>query len=185
MKRASLWANIVLLGFIACAPVVPMRSKPGGAARWAGALSTERAARWSKGAHMGRIRGIGVGSEGWLPDRGGQWIVTYWSASKDVVLNVIVDSDGNVSAEEVADPTAVGLVLPADWQDSPRAWAATRSAQVGDPISTLDAELSSIAEPERYPGQAVWRIRFISRAGQTETHVVSAAGVWLTRYEIP
>ena len=162
-----------------------MRSKPGGAARWASALSAEEATLWSRDARLGRVRGAGVGNEGWLPDRGGQWVITYWSASKDGVLNVVVDSDGNVSTEEVADESTRGLTLPVDWQDSPRVWAATRSAQVGAPISTLDAELSSIAEPQRYPDQAVWRIRFISRQGQSETHVVSAAGEWLARYDGP
>ena len=90
-----------------------------------------------------------------------------------------------MSTEEVADESTRGLRLPTDWQDSPRVWAATRSAQIVDPITTLDAELSSIAEPQRYPDQAVWRIRFVSRGGQSETHVVSAAGEWLARYEAP
>lgn len=99
-----------------------------------------------------------------------------------MVLNVSVDSDGNASTEEVADASARGLALPPDWQDSPRVWAATRAAQQGDPLSTIEAELSAVAEPQRYPDRAVWRIRFFTREGQSETHVVSAAGEWLTRY---
>ena len=173
---------VVALFASACAPVVPLRSKPGGAARWAFALASQQATLWSTDARGARVKGNGVGNEGWLPDRGGAWTVTFWSASKQVALNVVVDSDGNVSSDEVADESARDLRLPSDWQDSPRVWAATRSAQQGDPLSTLEAELSAAAEPQRYPDQAVWRIRFFTREGQFETHVVSAAGEWLTRY---
>ena len=182
MKRSALWASVVLLLSMACAPVLPMRSKPGGAARWAVALAAEKATRWSKDARLGRIQGAGVGNEGWLPDNGGQWVATYWSASENTVLHVTIDSDGNVSTEEVVDEPVRGLELPADWQDSPRVWAATRAAQVGDPLNTLDAELSAVAEPQRYPNQVVWRIQFFVRDGRSETHVVSAAGKWLARY---
>lgn len=175
----ALFALGTLLG---CAPVVPLRSKPGGAARWAYGLASTEAVRWSQDARACRVLGVGIGDEGWLPDRGGQWTVTFWSASKETALNVIVDTDGNVSRQEIDDPAVRESRLPSDWSDSPRAWAATRAAQQGEPMSTLQAELSGLAEPERYPQQVVWRIRFITRGGGSETHVVSASGDWLTRY---
>jgi len=181
--RAGLLACCaVVLGGLACAPVVPLRSKPGGAARWAFALAREKATLWTTDARAGRVKGIGVGNEGWLPDRGGAWTVTFWSPSKNVELNVVVDSDANVTTQEVTEPALRGSVLPVEWIDSPRAWAATRAAQQGDPVNTLECELSQRAEPERYPQQTVWRIRFFTRDGQTETHVVSTTGAWLTRY---
>ncbi len=97
-------------------------------------------------------------------------------------MNVVVDSDGDVSTQEVADTSVRDLALPEGWTDSPRIWAATRAQQEGDPVSTLDAELSGAAEPKRYPNQVVWRIRFFTRDGQSETHVVRSTGEWLTRY---
>ncbi len=173
---------VVLLTVLACAPVVPLRTKPGGAASWAVALARESATLWSTDARLCRVTGTGVGSEGWLPDRGGVWTVSFWSPSKDAVMHAVVDSDGNVSTRESNEPALRGAALPATWADSPRAWAATRSQQQGEPINTLDCELSHVAEPERYPEQTVWRIRFFLREGQQETHVVSADGRWLTRY---
>ena len=175
-------AVLTTLVAAACAPVVPLRSKPGGAAHWAHTRALPEAARWAPAALLCRIFGLGVGHEGWLPDRGGIWKLTYWAPEKTGVLEVSVDSDGNVSASEAADSPARGRTLPPDWQDSPKVWHATTRHLRGDPISTFEAEFAHDAEPERYPGQAVWRIRFYLQEGGFETHVVSSSAEWLASY---
>ncbi|MFQ5600708.1 MAG: hypothetical protein ACE5G2_09140, partial [Candidatus Krumholzibacteriia bacterium] len=166
----------------ACAPVLPLRSKPGGAARWAYALARPAAFTWARDAALCRVAGVGVGSEGWLPDRGGAWILTYWSPAKTSLLEVSVDSDGNPTTREIDDSPARGHTLPRDWEDSPRVWASTSRHQRGVPINTFDVELAHDAEPERYPGQPVWRIRFYLQPSGFETHVVSPQAEWLAQY---
>jgi len=166
----------------ACAPVVPQRSKPGGAARWAAALSWQAAAIWAPDAAPCRVSGAGIGEDGWLPDKGGYWQIDYWSASKQPLLEVTVDADGRLRSEEIAQSPARGHTLPADWSDSPKAWAATRSHQRSEPLSTLEAELGYDAEPQRYPGRVVWRVRFWLNSGDYDTHVVTPQAAWLTSY---
>lgn len=186
MKRMK-WKRIVpvlALCVLACAPVMPDRNKPGGAARWAQILATDAATRWERDALLVRVSGNGIGTEGWLPDRGGTWVLTYQSREAAKVLDVVVDTNGKVYEQE---PEGVAIdtphhPLPVDWVDSPRAWAATSAHQKGVPLNTFEATLAFDAEPERYPGQAVWRIRFYMQGGQYETHVVSAAGQWLVSY---
>ena len=174
----------VLLAVAACAPVLPDRSKPGGAARWAQALSIETAVLWAPDALLCRVTGIGIGNEGWLPDRGGSWVLTYRSATRGKALDVSVDTDGRVTTGAVPDSIAARLhVLPADWDDSPRAWAATSAHQKGMPLNTFESLLCQDAEPDLYPGQVVWRIRFFLQGGGYETHVVSAKSKWLTRID--
>lgn len=181
--RRRVWVFCSLVLF-ACAPVLPERSKPGGAARWAHALATDAAVRWARDAVLCRIQGSGVGTEGWLPDRGGFWLLTYTSASTNARLQVSVDTDGNTTTqvEPVANATPPCPVLPADWDDSSRIWAATSAHQKGTPLNTFEAVLATDAEPERHAGQLVWRIRFFLQGGGYETHVVSAKGQWLESY---
>ena len=181
MRRLT-W--LLLLQVVACAPVLPERSKPGGAARWAQALATDAAVRWARDAVPCRIEANGVGTEGWLPDRGGHWLLTYTSAASNARLLVSVNTDGQVTteAEPAASATTPCPPLPADWDDSSRIWAATSAHQKGIALSTFHAILGHDAEPERYPGELVWRIRFYLQDGGYETHVVSARGQWLERY---
>src|SRR5262245_51408888 len=181
--RAVAAVALLVVGLAACAPVLPERSKPGGAARWAQALATEAAVRWARDALLCRVTGNGVGNEGWLPDRGGSWLLTYRSAASGKALDVSVDTNGTVQTAAVPDSIAAHLKpLPAEWDDSPRIWAATAPHQQGMPLNAFEALLAYDAEPERYPGQVVWRIRFFLQGGGHETHVVSASSHWLARY---
>jgi hypothetical protein len=166
----------------ACAPVLPNRTKPGGAARWAYELAQTAVFEWARDAELCRVHGVGVGSEGWLPDRGGVWKLSYWTPAKSSVLEVTVDSDGNITSAEVDTSTVRGRSLPTSWQDSPRVWAATMKHQVGTPISTFAALLALDLEPERYPDLAVWRIRFFLQEQGFETHIVSDQAEWLAIY---
>jgi hypothetical protein len=163
---------------------MPQRNKPGGAARWAQALATDAALRWSRDALLVQVLGSGVGTEGWLPDRGGTWVLTYQSRAATKKLDVVVDTNGKVFVQtpegEAID--ALQQPLPEEWVDSPKAWAATIQHQQGAPLNTFEASLGFDAEPERYPNQLVWRIRFYMQGGAYETHVVSAEGRWLTSY---
>lgn len=179
---ALLLVCIQLLAMLACAPVLPERSKPGGAARWAAALAQHAAVAWAEDAQVCRITGTGVGADGWLPDRGGNWTLSYWSPHRDEVLEATVNSDGVVTTQSIKESAARGRTLPADWSDSPRVWAATLAHQRGEALSTFEAELAVDAEPERYPGQAVWRIRFFMEQSSFETHVVSADAKWVSSY---
>ena len=86
--------------------------------------------------------GEGVGSEGWLPDRGGAWRLTYWSPGKPGVLEVTVDTDGRLTTAESPTSPSRGKTLPHEWMDSPRVWAATRAHLKGTPINTFAAELA-------------------------------------------
>jgi hypothetical protein len=61
-------------------------------------------------------------------------------------------------------------------------WRATVPHQRGEAISTFEAELAHDAEPERFPGRPVWRLRFFLREGGYETHVVSPRAEWLASY---
>jgi hypothetical protein len=181
-KKAGL---LLLLGVLACAPVMPERSKPGGAARWAHALATDAAVRWSRDALLVRVVGSGVGTEGWLPDRGGTWILTYQSREAEKLLEVIVDTNGKVfvqkpEGEPFGDEPQ--RPLPAEWVDSPRAWAATSSHQIGVVLNTFEAELAYDADAENHPGELVWRLRFYMQGGEYETHVVNVEGRWLAMY---
>ena len=164
------------------APIVPQRTKPGGAARWALATATPVALEWAPDAVPCRIFGAGVGSDGWLPDQGGNWQVTFWSASKPPVLEVTVDSEGKVASQPAAQSPHRGHTLPADWADSPKTWAATRRHQASEPLQTFEAALAFDAEPERYPGQCVWRLRFFREDGGFETHALTPQGMWLASY---
>ncbi|UCE02073.1 MAG: hypothetical protein JSW67_12540 [Candidatus Latescibacterota bacterium] len=166
----------------ACAPVLPNRTKPGGAARWAHEQAQTVVFEWARDAVLCRIHGVGVGNEGWLPDRGGVWKLSYWTPAKSSVLEVSVDSDGNVTSAEVDTSSVRGRSLPSSWQDSPRVWAATMEHQVGTPISTFAAVLAFDSEPQRYPDRAVWRIRFFLQEQGFETHVVSDQAEWLATY---
>jgi hypothetical protein len=79
----------------ACAaPIVPQRTKPGGSAMWAVEAAVAKSQTWAADAQMARITGIGVSTDGWLPDHGGTWALEYWSPSKPGMLQVTVDSDG-------------------------------------------------------------------------------------------
>lgn len=168
---------LVLVG---CAPVLPERSRPGGAARWAQALATDAVVRWSPDAQLCRVVGNGIGNEGWLPDRGGSWVLTYRSAALGKALEVNVDTYGVVKTAAVSDSVAARLqLLPVDWDDSPRVWAATSAHQHGVPINTFEAVFAHDAVPDLYAGQPVWRIRFYLQGGGYETHVVSAKSKWL------
>jgi len=181
-QTAMTLALAVCLVAACAAPIVPQRTKNGGAAHWAVALSAQRASDWARDAQLCDILGVGVGIDGWLPDRGGKWQLTYWSAAKTAVYQVAVDSDGNVHAQEWKDTGHRGHSLPAVWADSPKVWAATRSHQKGESLSTFDAELALDVDPEHFPGQAVWRIRFYMQDNSRETHVVSPEGKWLLSY---
>jgi hypothetical protein len=173
----------VLLLIVGCAaPIVPQRAKPGGSARWAEALALRKAHSWAPDAALCRIDGLGVGSDGWLPDRGGSWRLHYWSAAHEPVLEIAVDSDGGLRVQELGEAPERGRSLPATWADSPKAWAATRFHQAVEPMHTFDAELAADAEPQRFPGEVVWRIRFWLPDGTYETHVVTAGGTWRASY---
>ncbi len=177
-------AACVALGFLfgACAPIVPQRSKPGGAARWAEQIAISSAFDWGgERVQLCRVTGAGVGAEGWLPDRGGQWAFTYWSPAQTALLQVTVDSDGNVKSAAAKDGPR-GTTLPPGWVDSPKLWAATRSHQKREPLNTLDAELSASADPEHFKDQVVWRIRFWLDDSTMETHIVTPDGKWLLSY---
>ena len=174
-------ASCVAALLCGCAPVMPNRTKPGGAARWAAALASRPALAWAADARWCRITGAGVGADGWLPDRGGRWSITYWSERQQGVLQVGVDSDGNVTTEAIANSPFRGRTLPDDWSDSPRVWAATQAHQSAEPLNAFDVELAVDLEPERYPGRAVWRIRFYLDQSRFETHFVAADATWLAR----
>jgi len=165
-----------------CAPIVPQRTKPGGSARWAESIALDRALTWSKDARLCRILGTGIGNEGWLPDRGGAWLLHFWSAGKPRVLQVEVDSDGGTQIRELDDAAARSRDLPEGWSDSPSVWAATQRHLAQEPLNTFDAVFAYDAEPERYGDRAVWRIRFWQAGNTYETHVVGADGEWLTSY---
>jgi hypothetical protein len=175
-------AIIALLTLLNCAPIMPQRSKPGGAARWATALAQNPSILWAQDAQLCRVVGLGVGNDGWLPDRGGNWTLTFWSAEHPEVLEVAVDSDGGVKATRINDSPHRGYNIPVDWKDSSTVWAATRSHQIGEPLNTFEVELSRNAEPERFPGETVWRIRFFMVAGGFESHIVDPQGKWLAQY---
>jgi hypothetical protein len=164
-----------------CAPVMPQRTKMGGAARWAYDLSQQPAILWAKDATLCRVVGVGVGGDGWLPDRGGNWILTYWSHEFDEVLEVSVDSDGKTSIQKIVDSPYRGSTIPREWKDSSTVWAATRSHQVGVPLSTFSSELSILAAAETHPQQIVWRLRFFLTKGGFETHIVSSQGQWIAK----
>jgi hypothetical protein len=174
---------LVACGLASCAaPIVPQRTKPGGSARWAESIARDRALTWAKDAPLCRILGTGIGNEGWLPDRGGAWLLHYWSEAKPLVLQVTVDSDGTTQTRELEDAAGRGRTLPAAWSDSPKVWSVTHRYLVQEPLNTFDAEFAFGAEPERYPDRPVWRIRFWQPGNTYETHVVGADGVWLTSY---
>jgi len=179
---ASAAVLLVCLAMACAAPIVPQRSKLGGAARWADALARQRAAEWARDAELCQITGIGVGIDGWLPDRGGTWQLIFWSPQKTGVLEVAVDSDGKAHAQERRAPPQRGHSVPALWCDSSKAWASTRPHQKGIPLSTFEAELGLDADREHFPGQIVWRIRFWLPDNSYETHVVSPEGKWLLSY---
>ena len=172
---------LLLLGlvFVNCAPVMPQRSKMGGAARWAYDLSQRSAILWAKDATLCRVMGNGVGDDGWLPDRGGSWILTYWSREFEHVLEISVDSDGNISTKKVDSSPHRGSAIPIDWKDSSTVWKATRSHQVGVPLNTLTSEMSNTAAGEPFANQIVWHLRFYLTQGGFETHIVSPQGEWL------
>lgn len=179
---AATAALAVCLVAACAAPIMPQRSKPGGAARWAEAVVQQRVAAWARDAQLCQVLGIGVGIDGWLPDRGGTWQLTYWSPQKTSVMQVSVDTEGKVRAQEKGEAPQSGHSVPALWSDSPKAWAATRSHQKGEPLSTFDAELALDADREHFPGQCVWRIRFWLPNNTFETHVVSPEAKWLLSY---
>jgi hypothetical protein len=180
--HAGIVIALVACFVAACAPIVPGRTKPGGAARWAETTAQQRAVEWARDAELCRIVGAGVGIDGWLPDRGGNWLLTFWSPQKRSVLQVSVDSDGNVRAEEKTDVEHRGHTLPRAWSDSPKVWAATRRHQKGEPLNTFEAELAVDADAEHFSGQIVWRIRFWLPGNAYETHVLSPEGSWLASY---
>lgn len=180
--RAGLVLAIWLAAFGCTAPIVSQRSKLGGAGRWAESLATPVALQWSSKAALCRVVGAGIGPDGWLPDLGGYWQLTYWSPDEPAVLEVMVDSDGATESQPKADSPHRGRTLPADWMDTPHVWAATRSHQVGLVLSTFDAEMAHDAEPERYAGQPVWKIRFYLQDATYETHVLTPQGAWLASY---
>jgi hypothetical protein len=172
---AAALAALLLAG--CTGPILPARSKPGGAAKWGEAIAYGKALAWSRDAVLVRINGAGVGIEGWLPDRGGEWQFTYSSADRGLRYEVVVDSDGKVRHNE---RSAITLApLPRDWIDSPRIWNAARAHWSAEPVHTIDAELASGLAPNRAPGQVVWRLRFWMQNGVTETHWVAAAGQWI------
>jgi hypothetical protein len=181
-RFALVAAAAAVLGYVACAgPILPARSKPGGAVKWAESLALSKAIQWSTDATLVSVTGAGIGIEGWLPDRGGEWKFTYTSVAKATRMEIVIDSDGTVRDRETAKgPPAAAL--PAGWLDSPKVWAATRAHWTGQPVHTLDAELSPVAEPERAAGALVWRIRFWTEAGAVETHVVTPDARWLLSY---
>jgi hypothetical protein len=181
--RSFVATSLAVCLIVSCAaPIVPQRGKPGGSARWAENIALKRALGWAKNPQLCRIAGAGVGTDGWLPDRGGTWELDYWSESKPSVLEVTIDSDGAVQTREVANSPERGRVLPATWLDSPKVWSATRRHSKQEPVHTFDAELAFDAEPQRYPDRPVWRIRFWQQDNSYEIHVVSTDGEWLTSY---
>jgi hypothetical protein len=162
-------------------PILPARSKPGGAAKWAETLALSKALAWAADATLVRVTGAGIGIEGWLPDRGGEWKLTYASAARPHLLELAIDPDGAVRERETAKAAPPAPVPPA-WLDSPKVWAATRAHWRGEPVHTLDAELSADAEPDRSAGTVAWRIRFWLADGKVETHVVTPDARWLAVY---
>jgi hypothetical protein len=183
ITRAGLaTAAVLLLGSACAVPIVPQRSRPGGSARWAESLAALPALQWSNDAVLCRVSGAGIAMDGWLPDRGGYWQLTYRSPTKPTLYEVSVDSEGGIQSRTSAMTPDRPCHLNSEWLDSPKVWAATRAHQKSDLVLTFDAELAGDAEPERFPDRPVWRIRFY-RGDQTyETHVVSALGEWLTTY---
>lgn len=174
---------IVLTTIAACAaPIVPQRSRPGGSAHWAEALALRVAVRWAPDATLCHVVAAGIGSDGWLPDRGGSWTFIYWSTEKQPLLEVAVDAEGGVSQKEDPDAPQRGQRIPAEWADSPRVWSATRAHQRSEPVHTFEAELGLDLEPERFPGRTVWRIRFWMDDSTFETHVVTPEAEWLATY---
>jgi hypothetical protein len=182
LAAAGLAAAAFAAGCAGAGPIISQRTKPGGAGRWAEELATPAATQWSTQAALCRITGAGVGADGWLPDIGGYWLLTFWSPDEPGVLEITVDSDGGTQSRPAPASPHRGRTLPADWMDTPHVWAATRAHQSGEVLSTFDAELAFDAEPERYPGQPVWRIRFYLQDATSETHVVTPQGVWLASY---
>jgi hypothetical protein len=182
VKRLVAGALAMCLVAGCAAPIVPQRSKPGGSARWAEAIAFQRALTWSPNAHLYRIAGAGVGTDGWLPDRGGTWELDYWSESEKTVLAINIDSDGAARTHETPAAAPRESTLPPDWEDSPKVWLAARRHSKQEPVHTFDAELAFDAEPQRYPGRPVWRIRFWQPDNTYETHVVSIDAGWLTSY---
>ncbi len=183
MARRRATAACVTLGFLlgACAPIVPQRTKMGGAARWAESKAIPSAFDWASDAKLCRVVGAGIGSDGWLPDRGGEWVFTYWSAAQPALFQVTVDSDGRVRTASTKEGPR-GSTLPPGWIDSPKLWSKTRAHQKREPLNTLDAELSASAAPEHFKDQFVWRIRFWMNDSTMETHVVTPDGKWLLSY---
>ena len=179
---AAIPALVLCLTLACAAPIMPQRSKPGGAARWADSVARQRAIEWARDAELCHISGSGVGIDGWLPDRGGTWQLVYWSPEKTAVLQVSVDTDGKVRSQERRATPQRGHSIPTLWSDSPKAWAATRTHQKGEPLSTFDAELGLDVDGEHFPGQVVWRIRFWLPENAYETHVVSPEAKWLLSY---
>jgi len=175
-------ASGLLLASACAAPIVPQRSRPGGSARWAEALAARAALEWSADAELCRMSGGGIATDGWLPDSGGFWQLTYHSASKPTLFEVTVNSEGGLQTRTTAATPNRSCHLNPDWLDSPKIWATTRSHQVDALVLTFDAELAGDAEPQRYPGVPVWRIRFYRGDRSYEVHVVSALGEWLTTY---
>jgi len=174
--------SLLFLGGACAVPIVPQRSKPGGSLRWAETLALPKAVAWAPDAALCLVQGTGVGSDGWLPDRGGMWKLYYWSPNQISMYEVAVDSDGSVRATDVKNLPQRGGHIPAGWADSPKVWAATHAHQKAEAVHTLDAELSLNAEPEKYPARTVWRVRFWLPNNAMESHVLTPEGVWLSSY---
>jgi hypothetical protein len=180
-----MWLTAATMLFVTgCAgPILPPRTKPGGAAKWAETLAYQKALEWSPDATLVRVKGAGVGIEGWLPDKGGEWSLAYSSVARGKTVEFAVDPDGKVRAEPVAagkePPTTP---VPRDWLDSPKVFGTTRAHWKNEPLHVLEAELSAATEPTRAPGQVVWRIRFWLSTSTTETHVVTADAHWVAMY---
>jgi hypothetical protein len=180
---ALAWPLAVLLGLAGCAaPIIPQRSKPGGSARWADSVAQAKVLPWAPDAALCRVSGAGVGADGWLPDRGGTWTLTYWSATKQPMLQVTVDSDGVARAAEQKAGPEKGRSLPPAWQDSPKVWSIARSHSRAEPVHTFEAELAWGADTERAGDEPAWRIRFFLPDNSFETHVVRPDGRWVATY---
>ena len=177
-KRVAAAAVLAALVVAGCAgPILPARSKPGGAAKWGEAIAYGKALTWARDAALVRVAGTGVGIEGWLPDRGGEWQFTYSSAERGLRYEIVVDSDGKVRDNERSASTL--LPLPRTWIDSPRVWGAARAHWSAEPVHTIDAELAIGLRADATAGDAVWRLRFWMQNGVTETHWVHADGRWI------
>ena len=155
---------LLALCALQCAPVMPQRSKPGGAARWAFGLAQRPAILWAQDAQLCHLSGVGVGTEGWLPDRGGSWILTFWSPSKPDVLEISIDSDGATTTRSVDDSPHRGHTVPSDWKDSSTVWVATRSHRVAQPLNTFQSALAHDGFIRYRTGKVV-RPGFVQRTG--------------------